>query len=183
MANKIILKKSSVVDKVPLAGDLDYGELAINYADGKIYFKASNNSVKYFKDILKQIDIALNADVPFVNRVKIDGVEFGFAPNLDKITAKEFTDISLYPLENIETYHNLMAILFRPIVNKDAFGNYDIETYNGTEKYADTMKKMPMNIVNGALVFFYNLAKELEMSIQKYTIQEVVKASKRQTTL
>ena len=49
--NKIILKKSSVVGKGPTAGDLEYGELAINYADGKIYFKASNNSVKYFKDL------------------------------------------------------------------------------------------------------------------------------------
>ena len=50
--NKIILKKSSVVGKGPTAGDLEYGELAINYADGKIYFKASDNSVKYFKDLL-----------------------------------------------------------------------------------------------------------------------------------
>ena len=163
--------------------DYQMNKRKIEIFTGIRYHDVQHISNKDFKDILKQIDIALNADVPFVNRFKIDGVEFGFVPNLDKITAKEFTDLSLYPLENIETYHKLMAILFRPIVNKDAFGNYDIETYNGTEKYADTMKKMPMNIVNGALVFFYNLANELEMSIQRYTIQEVVKASKRQTTL
>ncbi len=49
--NKIILKKSSVVGKVPATSDLEYGELAINYADGRIYFKASDNSVKFFKDL------------------------------------------------------------------------------------------------------------------------------------
>lgn len=48
MANKIILKKSSVVAKVPLTTDLDYGELALNYADEKIYFKNSSNVIKSF---------------------------------------------------------------------------------------------------------------------------------------
>ena len=44
MANKIILKKSSVISKVPLSTDLDYGELAINYADGKLYFKKADGT-------------------------------------------------------------------------------------------------------------------------------------------
>jgi hypothetical protein len=43
--SKIILKKSSVVDKVPLASDLDYGELALNYADSKLFFKKADNTV------------------------------------------------------------------------------------------------------------------------------------------
>ena len=42
---KVILKKSSVTGKVPLATDLDYGELAINYADGKLFYKTTSNSV------------------------------------------------------------------------------------------------------------------------------------------
>lgn len=48
MSNKIILKKSSVVSKVPTAADLEYGEVAINYADGKLYYKDNNNQVQYF---------------------------------------------------------------------------------------------------------------------------------------
>lgn len=47
--NKIILKKSSVVDRVPQPTDIDYGELAINYADGKLYFKTAVNNVDFFK--------------------------------------------------------------------------------------------------------------------------------------
>jgi hypothetical protein len=44
MANKVLLKKSSVAAKVPLTTDLDYGELALNYADGKLHYKKSNGS-------------------------------------------------------------------------------------------------------------------------------------------
>lgn len=48
MSNKIILKKSSVGAKVPLTTDLDYGELALNYNDGKLYFKDSTNAISLF---------------------------------------------------------------------------------------------------------------------------------------
>lgn len=48
MANKVLLKKSSVSAKVPLTTDLDYGELALNYADGKLYFKNASNVIKSF---------------------------------------------------------------------------------------------------------------------------------------
>lgn len=48
MASRIKLKKSSVPGKVPLAADLEYGELAINYADGKLYYKSAENEIKWF---------------------------------------------------------------------------------------------------------------------------------------
>lgn len=48
MANKVLLKKSSVAARVPTTSDLDYGELALNYADGKLYYKNSSNVVQSF---------------------------------------------------------------------------------------------------------------------------------------
>lgn len=45
MSNNIILKKSSVGDKVPLSGDLEYGELALNYTDGNLFYKNSSNVI------------------------------------------------------------------------------------------------------------------------------------------
>lgn len=50
MATNITIKKSSVPGKVPATGDLEYGELAINYADGIIYYKNSSNQIKKFID-------------------------------------------------------------------------------------------------------------------------------------
>lgn len=52
MATKIKLKKSSVitsgVPKAPVEADLEYGELAINYAAGRLYYKDSSNTIQYF---------------------------------------------------------------------------------------------------------------------------------------
>ena len=47
---KVLLKRSSVVGNAPSASDLEYGELAINFADGKIYFKDNSNAIKAFVD-------------------------------------------------------------------------------------------------------------------------------------
>lgn len=45
MANKLILKRSSVASKVPLATDLEPGELAVNLTDQKLYSKRSDGTV------------------------------------------------------------------------------------------------------------------------------------------
>ena len=45
MATSIKLKKSSISGRIPSTSDLDFGELAINYADGILYFKNSSNQV------------------------------------------------------------------------------------------------------------------------------------------
>lgn len=45
MPNKIILKKSSVAAKVPLATDLEIGELAVNLTDKKLFTKDSGGTV------------------------------------------------------------------------------------------------------------------------------------------
>ena len=58
MATNIRLKKSSVPGRVPSAGDLDHGELAINYADGVIYFKNSSNNVQSINATPSGVDSA-----------------------------------------------------------------------------------------------------------------------------
>lgn len=45
MTNRLILKRSSVAAKVPLATDLEPGELAVNLADQKLYSKRSDGTV------------------------------------------------------------------------------------------------------------------------------------------
>jgi hypothetical protein len=46
MASNIILKKSSLAARVPATADLAYGELALNYADGALYYKRSDNTIQ-----------------------------------------------------------------------------------------------------------------------------------------
>jgi len=168
------------LDNVP---EIDFIKRKVEIFTGVSFKDLDNVSQKDFIEMSEQIDKALNEDSKFVDRFTLEGVEFGFIPNFDKITTKEFVDISLYPLEQIENFHKLMAILFRPVDKKDSFGNYSIKNYNGTEQYGELMKRTPMNIVNGALVFFYLLAKELQISTQRYMVQEVAKEQKHQTIL
>lgn len=50
MTTKIKLKKSSVSGNAPGTSDLEYGELALNFADGKLFYKNSSNQIKSFVD-------------------------------------------------------------------------------------------------------------------------------------
>jgi hypothetical protein len=62
MATNITIKKSSVPGKVPTTGDLEYGELAINYADGVIFYKNSSNEIKKFIDSDAIVTLISNID-------------------------------------------------------------------------------------------------------------------------
>ena len=48
MGTSIRLKKSSVSSNAPSTSEIDYGELAINYTDGKLYYKTSSNAINHF---------------------------------------------------------------------------------------------------------------------------------------
>ena len=86
-------------------------------------------------------------------------VEFGFIPNLDKMTLGEYIDAERY-LTDWKDMHKAMAVLYRPIVagNKDF---YKIEKYEGTDKYADIMKDAPASVAIGSILFFLSLGIEL----------------------
>jgi len=46
MGHKIKIKRSNVANRVPAVSDLDVGEIALNMADAKIFFKDPSNVVK-----------------------------------------------------------------------------------------------------------------------------------------
>lgn len=88
----------------------------------------------------------------------MDGVEYGFIPDLDEISLGEYIDLDKN-FNDWDNMHKTMSILYRPIKIKKG-SRYQIEEYNGTDE-AVKMKDMPLDVVFGALVFFYNLEKEL----------------------
>lgn len=57
MASKIILKRSAVPNKAPVAGDVEYGELALNYNDGKLFYKKVDNTIASFEAGLQTINL------------------------------------------------------------------------------------------------------------------------------
>ena len=45
MTNTVLIKRSGTANSVPVAGNLSLGELAINYADGNLFYKNSSGAV------------------------------------------------------------------------------------------------------------------------------------------
>tara|TARA_R100000951_G_scaffold11181_3_gene9333 strand:+ start:7567 stop:10326 length:2760 start_codon:yes stop_codon:yes gene_type:complete len=50
MATKVRLKKSAVAGRIPEVASLDYGELAINYQDGNLYYKNTDDDIKSLQE-------------------------------------------------------------------------------------------------------------------------------------
>jgi hypothetical protein len=106
---------------------------------------------------------------PLQQRFELNGMTFGFIPNLDDMSAGEYMDLDGY-ITNWDEMHKAMAVLYRPI--KQKLGDkYLIEDYEGTDKYSELMKDAPLNVVLGAMVFFWHLGKELLTSTIHYLEQ------------
>lgn len=45
MTNTILIKRSAIANSVPASGNLQSGELAINYTDGNLFYKDNNGNV------------------------------------------------------------------------------------------------------------------------------------------
>ena len=86
-------------------------------------------------------------------------------------------------LSDNESLPTVMSVLFRPVDKTDSFGNYSIKAYDASRDRIEIMKEAPMNVVNGALVFFSNLSRELRIAIQKYTRKAIAREIKHQDTL
>lgn len=121
-----------------------------------------------------------NSNHKFISRFKIGGAEFGFIPNLDDMTQGEYIDLDSY-ITDWDEMHKAMAVLYRPITNKIG-DRYQIEEYKGSITYSDVMRHAPLDVVLGAVVFFYHLGNELLKSILNYLEEKQMKmgiASKR----
>ena len=112
--------------------------------------------------------------------IEIEGIEYGFHPDLDSITLGEYADIETFIKNGIEKHlPELMAVLYRPIKEKKN-DIYIIDAYDGDIRLrTEEMKKMSAEQVQSALVFFYNLGKELSEILPLY-LMERLKETKTQ---
>ena len=106
--------------------------------------------------------------------IKIDGEEYGFHPSLDRITLGEYADLETFIKLGIEKHMpEVMAILYRPIVEKKN-KVYTIKKYEGDiDIRAEVMKKMSAEQVQGALVFFWSFVKELLIAFPSSLMEQV----------
>lgn len=137
----------------------------------------NNIPLKDVEDITKMIMGCFeNRQDVFKQTFKLNGINFGFIPNLDDITYGENKDITSY-INDWEKMNKAMAVLYRPIEQKQG-NKYRIEDYKGSHVYSELMKQMPLDVVFGSMVFFYNLTNALLKVIPNYLEKQ---AKKEQT--
>ena len=132
--------------------------------------------VSSFSEIIEDLTSALSEDTPLVKRFWFRGsngteVEFGMVPDLNNLSFGEYIDLDKY-ISDWKQRHKAMAVLFRPITKKKK-DLYDIEDYEGSDKYADYMKHMPLNVALGAVVFFYRLGMKLSKHTMSYSLNQL----------
>ena len=118
-----------------------------------------------FKDVsnvFAHINAMMQEKPSLTPRFTLKGQEFGFIPSLEDITYGEFVDLDSY-MSDTQNLHKTMAVLYRPVTQKSG-KRYDIEPYESATKYCDLMKEAPMDVVMGAVLFFWTLGKELLMA-------------------
>jgi hypothetical protein len=112
-----------------------------------------------------------DVELPLQKFIHIDGVEYGFEPNLSQMAYGAYVDISKYEsMEMNEKWAEIMSILYRPIVKK--VGKlYDIEPYKA-QIDGDKFLDVTMDVHFGSIFFFKTLLVDLLSSIQKSLMQE-----------
>jgi len=110
----------------------------------------------------------------FKQFIEIDGVKFGFHPNLKSMTFGEWLDLSEFSKNYPVQLPELMCILYRPVTAEINL-QYKIEDYDSDVhlKYVPQMRQLNLANVNAALLFFSTLSKDLLSNTPDYLEQEL----------
>lgn len=122
-------------------------------------YKLKMSSVTAIIDILNEL---LSQTPKRVEQFTMNGVQYGFIPDLDEMSLGEYVDLD-GSASDWNNMHIAMNVLYRKIKIKKS-GKYNIVEYN--VENPEKMKDMPLDAAIGSLFFFYNLGMELS----KHTI-------------
>lgn len=112
-------------------------------------------------EICEIINTMFDAQHQLIHRFKLNGIEYGFIPELDDMSFGEYMDLDTFIGDN-DNLHRALNVLYRPIEYKRG-NRYTLKEYDPDN--SEDAKDFPLDAVLGAIVFFYNLGKELSMVI------------------
>jgi hypothetical protein len=140
--------------------DLSETELSLKMIE--IFCNLKSEQVRYLKatdvrTVVTIISEMFDSKPSLVNTFKIDGVEYGFIPNLDEMSFGEYIDLDTFigDWDNIE---KAMGVLYRPVEMRKG-NRYHIKEYEAGE--TEHLKAMPLDAVLGSILFFYRLGNDL----------------------
>lgn len=123
--------------------------------------------LKDASEISEEIHSVLAQEVPFQTKFTLEGVDYGFIPDLTKMSLGEYIDLE-DALKETKSFHQALAVMYRPIV-KEYKNLYTIEPYDASIDRQILMKDAPLGTASAAVVFFYNIGNELLQASQAYS--------------
>jgi hypothetical protein len=144
--------------------------LMLHHLAGIPYEEMTNISAESYNILKEKLSKFLKPeDVPLERLITIGETQYGFEPNLSKMTYGAYADISQYDTVSIDkNWAKIMSILYRPVTKVTKHGLYQIEQYTG--KIDEKMwLDVTMDIHFGCLFFFLNL----QMDLMKDTLKSL----------
>ena len=122
----------------------------------------------------KIAELQQKQDTKLKRIIEIEGVEYGFMPDLDSISLGQYADLETFIKNGVEKHlPEIMAVLYAPIKEKKN-DIYIIDAYDGNIRLrTEEMKKMSAEQVQAALFFFYNLGRELSQILPLYLMERL----------
>ncbi len=121
--------------------------------------------VSHINRISKTLSDIFNQETKYlVKHFKIGNVQYGFIPELDKMSFGEYVDLDTY-FKDWQDMHKAMSVLYRPVTQKYN-DRYNIEKYKADN--GEHMKQMPLDACFSSIVFFYNLGNDLSRTMLDY---------------
>tara|TARA_Y100001938_G_scaffold123929_1_gene173603 strand:+ start:209 stop:856 length:648 start_codon:yes stop_codon:yes gene_type:complete len=128
------------------------------------------------RDITNVLSEMFKETPPLVKEFTMNGVDYGFIPNIEDMTFGEYVDLDTY-IGDFDNIEKAMGVLYRPIIQRYS-NKYLIEEYKGDK--SDLMKDMPMDAVLGSIVFFYHLGIDLSRTMLSYLQEGEMNSAQRQ---
>lgn len=128
--------------------------------------------LKHKKLLVDKINKFVNSknETILEKRIKFKGKQYGFIPNLSKITTGEFVDIEEYGKDINKNLHRVMSVLYREI-DRESGRFYSVKPYDPDELEIDKFKELPMSTTLSAIDFFFHLGKNLLEDLNNYSMQ------------
>ena len=159
--NEITLGQYQEFDKLDLTKEAEVQSKMI-----EIFCKVPTNVVRSMKakditDICVIINNMFDVEHQMLNRFDLNGVKYGFIPDLENISFGEYVDLDTFMGDN-DNLHRAMNVLYRPIDLKQG-QRYTLKEYDPDTN--EEAKNYPLDACFGAMVFFYDLGKDLSTVI------------------
>jgi len=128
--------------------------------------------IKHLRDVYSTLSI-LTSEMPnneLRRVIEIEGIEYGFIPDMNDLTFGEFVDLDTWLQDGYKNLVDILVVLYRPVVKRKG-ERYIIEEYDTSttiDRASIFSKSMSIDSVYGAIVFFCDTGSKLIETTQCY---------------